>query len=304
MGTAAAMAIGFGKLKYVLVALKLTKVAPLLSMVASSVAYSYVFGPIYGCGMVGLILCHESGHALAMQYYGVPFSGMVFIPFVGAAAAAQASPKTAAEEVVIALAGPYFGSAAAAAVALVGNAADSQLLIALADWGFMVNAFNLLPIYPLDGGRVADCLAPWLPALGLAAGCGLAATGVVSNPIFYFLLLGGGFHMSSRLLGTANTPAWKRLAGPQMYFTFSAYAAIVAALIAAMRMNNAKRKTPHQIQAELAGEQLDAIPGTASPVNVEHMYEAYFATFQAADISDNNGDDRSKSDPPRHAGGL
>ena len=149
-------AVALGKFKYVLVALKLTKLAPVLSMVASSLAYSAIFGPAYGCGMVGLIFVHECGHILAMRYYGLPFSPMLFIPFVGAVIQMQKLPATAAQSAVVALAGPVVGGVAAGATAFAGHATGSQLLMALGDWGFMINLFNLLPIGGLDGGRVAD----------------------------------------------------------------------------------------------------------------------------------------------------
>lgn len=55
----------FGKLKFVLIGLKLTKAAPLISMVISSAAYSFIFGWPYAIGMVGLIFVHECGHALS-----------------------------------------------------------------------------------------------------------------------------------------------------------------------------------------------------------------------------------------------
>ena len=74
----------FGKMKYLLVALKLTKLAPAASMLVSIGAYSMVFGLPYACGMVGLIFVHELGHCFAMKHYNVPFSPMVFIPFIGA----------------------------------------------------------------------------------------------------------------------------------------------------------------------------------------------------------------------------
>jgi Zn-dependent protease len=80
-----------------------------------------------------------------MRYYGVPFSPMVFIPFMGAMIQMKDSPKGAFQQSVIALAGPYFGTAAAVGCAVMGHAADSQLLMALADWGFLINLFNCLP---------------------------------------------------------------------------------------------------------------------------------------------------------------
>jgi hypothetical protein len=57
----------FGKTKYVFAALKLTKAAPLASMVLSSFAYSFFYGWPYAIGMVGLIFCHECGHAVVMH---------------------------------------------------------------------------------------------------------------------------------------------------------------------------------------------------------------------------------------------
>jgi hypothetical protein len=74
----------FGKTKYLFAALKITKAAPLVSMVLTSFTYSIFFGWPYAIGMVGLLFFHECGHAIVMKKYGVPFSPMVFIPFMGA----------------------------------------------------------------------------------------------------------------------------------------------------------------------------------------------------------------------------
>lgn len=48
----------------------------------------------------------------------------------------------------------------------VGQAMDSQLLISLADWGLLINLFNLLPIGSLDGGRIANAISPWIGVAG------------------------------------------------------------------------------------------------------------------------------------------
>ena len=80
-GLLGAASLLFGKTKYVLAALKLTKLASLGSMVVSIGAYSMFFGLPYACGMVGLITVHEAGHAYVMHLRGMPFSPMVFLPF-------------------------------------------------------------------------------------------------------------------------------------------------------------------------------------------------------------------------------
>ena len=133
-GAVGLASVAFGKMKYVLVALKLTKVAPVLSMVATSAAYSLIFGPAYGCGMVGLIFVHECGHILAMRAFGIPFSPMVFVPFIGAMVQMEKHPASALQGAIVALAGPVVGGAAAGATALAGHALDSQLLMALGEW--------------------------------------------------------------------------------------------------------------------------------------------------------------------------
>ena len=279
-------AVALGKFKYVLVALKLTKLAPVLSMVASSLAYSAIFGPAYGCGMVGLIFIHECGHILAMRYFGLPFSPMLFIPFVGAVIQMQKLPATAAQSAVVALAGPVVGGVAAGATAFAGHATGSQLLMALGDWGFMINLFNLLPIGGLDGGRVADALHPALPALGLVGGVGLAASGAIANPIFYLVLLSGAFQVGGQLFGFSQPPpAHYRMKGGPMIATALAYVGCIGSLVAGMALNNVGRKSPRRIEAEQRGEIIDRAPTGGG----DGVYDDYFAEF---DDSHSRRDDR------------
>lgn len=75
----------FGKTKYLLVALKFTKLASLGSMVLTIGTYSMFFGWPYAVGMVGLIAVHEAGHAYVLHQKGIPFSPAVFVPFVSSA---------------------------------------------------------------------------------------------------------------------------------------------------------------------------------------------------------------------------
>jgi hypothetical protein len=158
IGSAAlAGSVLFGKAKYVLVALKVTKLSSVASMLLSSAAYGYIFGWPYGIGMVGLIFVHESGHALAMLHHKIPFTPMVFVPFMGASIGMTEHAPNAEIEAQIALAGPILGSCAALSLGVVGDMADSQLLLALAHWGYLVNLFNLLP------GRHSPPISPSFP---------------------------------------------------------------------------------------------------------------------------------------------
>mmetsp|Transcript_20329 Transcript_20329/g.47280 ORF Transcript_20329/g.47280 Transcript_20329/m.47280 type:complete len:336 (-) Transcript_20329:33-1040(-) len=140
----------FGKTKYLLAALKFTKLASLGSMLVTIGTYSLFFGWPYAAGMVGLIAVHEAGHAAVLQAKGIPFSPAVFVPFVGAVIATKQLPRDAWDDAVIGYGGPALGSVGAAAVAVAAHAADSQLLYALSDFGFMINLFNLLPIGSME----------------------------------------------------------------------------------------------------------------------------------------------------------
>ena len=241
----------FGKTKYVLAALKLTKLAPLGSMLLTVGTYSMFFGLPYAAGMVGLILVHEIGHAAVMHYRGVPFSPMVFVPFMGAVIATKKLPRDAWEDALIAFGGPVLGSLGAGAVGLAGHAIDSQLLIALADFGLMINMFNLLPLGSMDGGRIAGALSPYMSVAGVAMGAGLAYTGAIHNPIFYLILLSGGYQTFQRFYNPgAMPPNYYAITPIQRAALGLGYIGLVSSLALAMDLNGRYKKSPDVLMKE------------------------------------------------------
>jgi Zn-dependent protease len=118
-------------------------------------AYSFWFGSWkFGLGFALLILVHELGHVAEARRQGVPVSLPTFIPFFGAFVTVQKAGLTPWRSALISLAGPFVGGLGAAAVWAVGSAQNSAWLTSLANIGFLLNAFNLLPIGFLDGGTV------------------------------------------------------------------------------------------------------------------------------------------------------
>lgn len=122
--------------------------------------YATIYGWPYGVGFVGLIFIHEMGHYIAARSRKMDVGLPTFIPFVGAFVELKDRPKTAEEEAYVAIAGPYAGTIAAFACYLWGRHTDSGLFMALAQAGFVINLFNLVPIYPLDGGRITAIISP------------------------------------------------------------------------------------------------------------------------------------------------
>jgi len=138
-----------------------------LSMLAMVWFEAQRSGIWFGVGFVLMILIHELGHGYAMKQQGVNASWPIFIPFFGAMIAMKEAPRDRHAEAVIAYGGPLAGTAAALVAAALGLLFDSRLFLALAYTGFFLNLFNLTPVSPLDGGRVAQAFSrrAWIVGL-------------------------------------------------------------------------------------------------------------------------------------------
>lgn len=190
---AAVGAMVLAKLKFLLVGLKFLKLGKLLlttaTMALSIWVYARFFGLPFAAGFVLLILIHELGHAAAMRLEGIRSGAPVFIPFFGAVIALKDRPLDARQEAVIALGGPVAGALASFLAAGLGWLLGSKLLLALGYTGCFMNLFNLLPVPPLDGGRVAAAISRWLWVGGLAIAIPLAFAW--QHPfLIYFIILG------------------------------------------------------------------------------------------------------------------
>jgi Zn-dependent protease len=159
----------------------------LFSMFVSAAVYVWIGGWWFGIGLVVLLFVHEMGHVLEAKRQGLPVSAPLFIPFMGALITLKQMPHNAWREAKLAIAGPLLGSAGALAIYLAGVAYDSTPLKALAFLGFFLNLFNLLPVVPLDGGRITAALHP---AVWLVGFLGLLALVIWKpNPILIIILL-------------------------------------------------------------------------------------------------------------------
>jgi Zn-dependent protease len=146
----------------------------LLILVWGAFAYGGSAGPLYGLivtlGLFTLVLLHELGHSVAAIGYGIPVRDITLLP-IGGVARLERMPEKPVQELVVALAGPavnvilaglllpviFFLSLAQARPLSIGLLMEPGLLGLLA---FLLSAnvslalFNMLPAFPLDGGRV------------------------------------------------------------------------------------------------------------------------------------------------------
>ena len=130
---------------------------------------------LYILSIFGSVLLHEVGHALVARHYGIRTLEIVMLP-IGGLARLERQPK-AREEFWVALAGPMVNLVIGGSILLSFLAAgqklepqewmkasDANLLPRIAAANLILAVFNLLPAFPMDGGRIVrSLLARWRP---------------------------------------------------------------------------------------------------------------------------------------------
>ena len=202
------------KFKLLFVGLKLLKFGKLLTtawtMVLSMWVYSMYFGAPFAIGFVLLVLVHELGHGLAAKLTGLPVGAPVFIPFFGAMIALKEEPRTTFQDFIIGVGGPAAGTLGGLACLALSFQAEgdwASLLYVLGYFTFVLNMFNLIPVWQLDGARIAVPfrVSMWAYAvLVLGAGTFLAAgaTGEL-HPIALFVVVVSGYRLFTAWRGRA-----------------------------------------------------------------------------------------------------
>ena len=180
----------------------------------SALAGAAAFGAMTSWDMVpailGVLLFHEFGHALAMRAVGYQRLSVLVLPFLGAVAIGRKDDASPWQKLVVLLAGPLPGLIVAVICLRLGmgDGEHHTALMSVGALALTINLFNLLPFTPLDGGQIVDTFLfshrPRLRfaffVLSIAALIGVALA-LESTP-----LLVGGF-----LLALSMRGAWRRM---------------------------------------------------------------------------------------------
>jgi len=165
------------------------------------------------CAVFVIIVLHELGHAMAARYYGIPTRDITLLP-IGGVARLERMPEKPVQELVVALAGPAVNVVLAGfffVIALVQDLSPPDSVLALGDGIvlqlLLVNVglvlFNMLPAFPMDGGRVLRSLLAM--RLGPTRATEVAAT--VGRGMAIVFAVAGLLSLSSRsVLGLQVEP--------------------------------------------------------------------------------------------------
>lgn len=168
-----------------------------------------VQGVLFILALFGCVLLHEFGHALAASEFGIKTPDITLLP-IGGVARLSRLPDKPWQELVVAIAGPVVNVVIAAVLIFVIHGTTGilqierlenpriELLGKLASINVMLVLFNMIPAFPMDGGRVLRSLLamvmPYPLATQIAAwiGQGLAIVFAVfgwlrGNPILFFI---------------------------------------------------------------------------------------------------------------------
>ncbi len=204
------------------------------TMLLSIVTYALFYGWPYAVGLVALIFVHEMGHYVAARKRGLDVGAPTFIPFLGAWIALKDKPHDAETEAYIGFAGPFVGTLGALACYFLARSYDSSLLLALAYSGFFINLFNLIPLSPLDGGRITAVISPRLWLVGVPILIGLFFLRPSGLLIIIAILAAPQVMRAWRYDPTAPENAAYYGVSQEHRFTYGAYYLALVAFLAVM----------------------------------------------------------------------
>ncbi len=136
-------------------------------------AQDAVYGVLFILVLFGCVVLHEFGHIWAARRYGIHTPDVTLLP-IGGVASMERMPEKPAQEIAVALAGPAVNLAIALVlIAVLGlhfstsdmtlEGLQSSFWAQVAAANVVLLVFNLVPAFPMDGGRVLRAgLAMWL----------------------------------------------------------------------------------------------------------------------------------------------
>jgi len=194
MGLGPAILLILAKGKFLL--LGLAKMGTLLTMLLSLGVYWSIYGWALALGLVISIYIHEMGHVACIRRYGLPASAPMFVPGLGAFIQLRGVRLPPIPDARVGLAGPVYGLGAALAALAIYTATHVRIWGVIANFGAVINLFNLIPVWQLDGSRGVHSLTRYQRGVVLFAAAALWL--MTSNPMLMLIALACVYRMFTK----------------------------------------------------------------------------------------------------------
>lgn len=176
------------------------------SMIGGQGTFAAVTSVVFVLAIFGCVLLHELGHALAARQFGIGTRDILLLP-IGGVASLERMPRNPFQELWIAVAGPLVNVVIAVALFIGLNFSVIPIssfvagfLLQLAIVNLALVVFNMIPAFPMDGGRVLRSILAMIleyeqattiaAAIGKYCAIALALFGLFSGNFMLILLAG------------------------------------------------------------------------------------------------------------------
>ena len=124
-----------------------------LAALLVSLIYSWQFAIVF-VAVFFIILLHELGHCIAAKSYNIDTRSIYLTPLGGMASLELTRWVDPLQELVISLAGPVVNMLLFLPLVMLANYVGGNILMLIAAYNLMILLFNLIPCFPMDGGRI------------------------------------------------------------------------------------------------------------------------------------------------------
>lgn len=175
------------------------------SFLVSQAVYTYFFGFFPSLLFLVMLLMHEFGHVAALYCLRIEFFPPIFVPFVGAAINLDPNQLDRKKEAIMAIAGPLTGGCAAFVLLIVWLAFPhySKDIPMMGMIAVYMNALNMIPASPLDGGRIAQLFGRWAQYVGVVLLVAFAL--YMQSPLFMFVSFIAGMEIARSRYDTRDS---------------------------------------------------------------------------------------------------
>jgi Zn-dependent protease/CBS domain-containing protein len=236
----------------------------------SPAAANWAVGAVTAIAFLASLLAHELAHAIVARSRGMEVEGITLWMFGGVSRLGREAPEPRTE-LRVAVAGPLASVAIGAGMitlaVLLATAAAPDVVVAAVTWlgamNLVLAVFNLMPAYPLDGGRVLRALV-WQRTGDLRRATAVAATGGIG--FGYGLMILGGL---SALGGMGVSGVWMLLLG--------------WIVLTAARAERAEFELRHLLRGVRVADVMTAGPVTApAELTVDALVREYVALYRCS----------------------